>query len=222
MYAYSGILTALYRRETTGQVSAVEVALFEALAEWMGAPAYYTGYGGTQPPRVGAEHATIAPYGPFDTADGATVLLTIQNDREWASLCEIVLGDAALATDARFARGSSRVANRVVLNDLNARHLGQLDVDEAVALLDRANVANARLNSVAQFLDHPSLLGRERWRDVDSPGGSIRALMPPANLSDVPVRMDPIPAVGQHTEAILSELGFGPDDVSRMRKEHVV
>jgi crotonobetainyl-CoA:carnitine CoA-transferase CaiB-like acyl-CoA transferase len=222
MYAYSGILTALYRRETTGQVSAVEVALFEALAEWMGAPAYYTGYGGTQPPRVGAEHATIAPYGPFDTADGATVLLSIQNDREWISFCQIVLGDVALASDRRFARGSSRVANRVVLNDLIARQLGQLDVDETVALLDRAKVANARLNSVAQFLDHPSLRGRDRWRNVDSPGGPIQALVPPANLSGVPVRMDPIPDIGQHTDAILSELGLGSEAVARLRAAHVV
>ena len=222
MYAYSGILTALYRRATTGEVSAVEVALFEALAEWMGAPAYYTGYGGTQPPRVGAEHATIAPYGPFDTADGSTVLLTIQNDREWTSLCEIVLGDVALAKDPRFDRGSARVANRLELNALISRQLGQLSVDEAVALLDRANVANARLNSVAQFLDHPSLRGRDRWRDVESPAGPIRALLPPATLSNVGERMDPIPDVGQHTDAILSELGLEPDVVAGLRSAHVV
>ncbi len=208
MYAYSGILTALYRRSTTGEVSSVHVSLFEALAEWMGAPAYYTRYGGTQPRRAGAEHATIAPYGPYSSRDGVTVLIAIQNEREWISFCDIVLGDVAIAGDDRFVRNSARVANRAVLNETINERFGGLDSKTVIALLDRAAIANARLNDIENFLDHPSLRGRNRWRTVRSPGGEIEALLPPADLSGVTARMDPVPALGQHTDAILRELGF--------------
>jgi formyl-CoA transferase len=222
MYAYSGILTALYRRATTGCVSAVEVSLFDALAEWMGAPAYYTLGTGTQPPRAGAQHATIAPYGPYTTADGDVVLLAIQDEPEWLALCDVVLGDAALAEDARFVTNSARVAHRDALNAVLDTRFGALPTTAAIALLDRAGVANARLNSVEEFLAHPVLTERGRWRDVGSPGGPIRALLPPAHLTDVDPVLNPVPGVGEHTTDILRELGRTDDDIAALRADGVV
>jgi formyl-CoA transferase len=222
MYAYSGILTALYRRATTGRVSAVEVSLFDALAEWLGSPAYYTRYGGSQPERVGAQHATIAPYGPFTSADGETVLLGIQNEREWQSFCDLVLDDTALAQDARFVTNSARVAHRDELNALIAARFATLATAAVLALLDKAGVANARLNSVAEFLDHPVLAGRDRWRTVGTPGGDIEALLPPAILTDVDPVMAAVPAVGQHTDDILRGLGRGETEIAALRAEGVV
>jgi formyl-CoA transferase len=222
MYAYSGILTALYRRATTGDVSAVRVALFDALAEWMGAPAYYTRYGGTEPLRAGAEHATIAPYGPYETGDGATIILAVQSEREWASFCEVLLGDPAVAIDPRFARNSARVANRPELNKIIGRRFAELDADRAAQLLTEARIAHGRLNSVPGFLEHPSLQGRSRWRQVGSPGGPIEALLPPTDLTGVTPRMDPVPAIGEHTDAILTELGFDRTTIDRLRTERAV
>jgi itaconate CoA-transferase len=222
MYAYTGVLTALYRRATTGVVSAVEVSLFEALAEWMGAPAYYTRYGGTQPERVGAEHATIAPYGPFVTGDGDTVLLAIQNDREWRALCAVVLDAAELADDPRFATNSRRVANRLALNEIIAARFAGLGTEQAVSLLDKATVANARLNSVPDFLDHPVLAGRNRWRTVGTPGGDVEALLPPATLAGTEPVFGPVPAVGEHTDAILAALGRDADQIAALRADGVV
>lgn len=210
MYAFSGILAALLRRATTGEVSAVEVSLFEALAEWMGSPAYYTRYGGRQPARVGAEHATIAPYGPYATSDG-TVLLAVQNEREWRSLCSVLLGDEAVAGDTRFATNSARVAHRVELNAMLGAALGVLDSAAAIDLLDRAGVANARLNQVADFLEHPVLAGRDRWRPVPVPGGTVDALLPPVDIAGVEPVMGPVPALGEHTDGILRELGLAAD-----------
>jgi itaconate CoA-transferase len=207
MYAFSGILTALLTRATSGRAPAVSVSLFEALAEWMGAPAYYTAYGGTSPPRTGGAHATIAPYGPYPTVDGDVLIVAVQNDREWRRLCADVLHDPELADDSRFARNSARVAHRVELDELLVPRLAALETGEAVALLDAAGIANARVNTVAEFLDHPVLAGRDRWREVGSPGGPIRALLPPVGLTGVEARMDPIPAVGEHTDAILRALG---------------
>jgi itaconate CoA-transferase len=221
MYAYSGVLTALLRRATTGEISAVEVSLFEALAEWMGSPANYTAYGGRQPGRTGAEHATIAPYGPFATADGI-VVLGLQNDREWRSLCAVVLGDADLADDPRFAVNSARVAHRAELNALVEARLAALDTDAASALLDKAGIANARLNQVREFLDHPVLEGRGRWLPVDVPGGRIAALRPPADLAGVDPVMGPVPALGAHTDAILRELGRTGEDIAALRDRAVV
>ncbi|WP_372350603.1 CaiB/BaiF CoA transferase family protein [Streptomyces sp. KL116D] len=217
MYAFSGILTALYERRATGVARAVSVSLFEALAEWMGYPAYYTAYSGAQPPRVGAAHATIAPYGPYAAADGATVLLAIQNEREWASFCAEFLDDAPLATDPRFHRNSARVARRAELDAIVTARFAELTADEAVAVLDRAKVANARLNTVADLLDHPVLAGRDRWRDVPTPGGPVRALLPPATLTGVAPRMDPVPGVGEHTEAVLTELGYAAEAIGALR-----
>ncbi|WP_327123466.1 CaiB/BaiF CoA transferase family protein [Streptomyces sp. NBC_01727] len=219
MYAYSGILTALFTRATTGQAHPVEVSLFDALGEWMAQPAYYTRYGGTQPPRVGAQHATIAPYGPFAAADGKDVLLAIQNEREWVSLCATVLEQPDLAEDPRFATGSARVAHRTELNAVVAARFATLDSDEAMKLLDRANIANSSVNTVDDFLNHPVLAERDRWRDLDIPGATVQALLPPVQLGTIPARMDAVPAAGQHTEAILTALGYDADDIAGLRAD---
>ncbi|ETA03362.1 putative acyl-CoA transferase/carnitine dehydratase [Frankia sp. CcI6] len=222
MYAYTGILTALYRRATTGSVSAVEVSLFEALAEWMGSPAYYTRYGGRQPARVGAQHATIAPYGPFTTAEDQTVLLAIQNEREWHAFCRIVLDDPTLTEDHRFATNSARVAHRDALNGVIADRFAALDTGTVLALLAKAGIANARLNSVAHFLDHPVLTGRDRWRTVATPGGDIGALLPPATLTDLDPVMNPVPALGEHTDTILRSLGRTDTAIAALRADGVI
>jgi formyl-CoA transferase len=222
MYAYSGVLTALLQRGITGEGSVVEVSLFESLAEWMGSPAYYTAGSGRSPARVGMEHATIAPYGPFTVGDGAVVLLAVQNEREWKALCEQVLRDPALATDERFIRNSARVAHREELNALITARLGALDEAEAISLLQCADVAHARVNDVQGMLDHPVLSGRDRWRTVGTPGGPIQALVPPATVSGMEPRMDPVPAVGEHTAQLLAELGFDPQDVERLRQARAV
>jgi itaconate CoA-transferase len=221
MYAYSGILTALLRRATTGEVSAVEVSLFEALAEWMGSPANYTAYGGRQPARSGADHATIAPYGPVATADGA-VVLGVQNDREWRALCAVVLDAPDLADDPRFVTNSARVEHRAELNALIEARLSALDMDAASALLDEAGIANARLSQVRDFLDHPVLEKRERWRPVDVPGGTISALRPPADIAGVEPVMGPVPVLGAHTDPILRELGRTDGEIAALRERHVV
>ncbi|HJP76074.1 MAG TPA: CaiB/BaiF CoA-transferase family protein [Pseudonocardiaceae bacterium] len=222
MYAYTGILTALYRRATTGWVSSVDVSLFDALAEWLGSPLYYTKYAGKQPARTGAEHPTIAPYGPFTTADGDTLLLGIQNEREWQAFCAIVLDDPPIADDARFATNPQRVVHRAELNALIDRRFGTLSTESAVALLDKATVANGRLNSVAEFIDHPVLTERERWRRIGTPNGPIDALLPPALLSNAEPVMGPVPAPGEHTDAILCELGRDDARIAALREEGVV
>jgi itaconate CoA-transferase len=221
MYAYAGILTALLRRATSGEVSAVEVSLFDALAEWMGSPAYYTRYGGRQPARVGAQHATIAPYGPYDTADGR-ILLAVQNDREWRALCTVVLGHPAIATDARFTSNSARVAHREELNELIAARLNTIETRAAGKLLDDAGVANASINRIEDFLDHPVLAERGRWHEIPVPGGSVQALRPPAELAGVEPVMGAVPALGKHTEPILRELGRTGAMVADMRDRGVV
>ncbi|WAM19249.1 CaiB/BaiF CoA transferase family protein [Rhodococcus sp. JS3073] len=221
MYAYSGILAALFTRETTGTARAVEVALFEALGEWMGSPAYYTEYGGRQPSRVGAEHATIAPYGAFPTSDG-TVLLSVQNEREWSVFCSELLDDPALENDPRFCRNSARVAHRKECNARISERTRQMTTEEALALLEKVGIANGRLGSVSDFLAHPSLAGRNRWREVDTPGGPVRALLPPANLSGIEPRFDPVPALGVHTTSVLRELGYTAAVIDGLRATNIV
>ncbi|TXS44192.1 CoA transferase [Streptomyces sp. uw30] len=223
MYAYSGILTALYTRATTGTAHPVEVSLFEALAEWMGQPAYYARHGGVQPPRLGTQHPTIAPYGAFTAADGKEVLFSIQNEREWAALCAQFLGRADLTDDPRFATGSARVAHRDALNAVVAERCARADAEEILRDLESIGIACAGVNDVAAFLDHPVLAGRDRWRDVAVPGGAtVQALLPPADLAGVPARMDPVPAVGEHTEAILTELGRSGEEIKALRADAVI
>ncbi|QWB21596.1 MULTISPECIES: CaiB/BaiF CoA-transferase family protein [Streptomyces] len=222
MYAYSGVLTALYTRATTGEAHPVEVSLFEALAEWMGQPAYYTRHGGIQPPRLGTQHATIAPYGTYPAADGKEVLFSIQNEREWAALCAEFLGRPELVDDPRFATASDRVAHREELNTVVAGRIARSGSDEILKDLERIGIACAGVNDVAAFLDHPVLAGRGRWTEVAVPGATVEALLPPADLAGVPARMDPVPAVGEHTGAILTELGRTDEEVAALRADGVV
>ncbi|GAA1269549.1 CaiB/BaiF CoA-transferase family protein [Streptomyces javensis] len=223
MYAYSGILTALFTRATTGTARAVEVSLFEALAEWVSQPAYYTRHGGAQPPRIGTQHATIAPYGAYACADGKEVLFTVQNEREWAALCEHFLQRPDLVGDQRFATTSDRVAHRAELNGIVAARFGELDSEAATRLLDRAGLANAGVNDIAEFLAHPVLGARGRWRSVRIPGGStVPALLPPVDLAGTVPRMDGVPAAGEHTSSVLAELGYGTADIESLSTEHAI
>ena len=218
MYAYSGILTALFRRERTGEGSSVEVSLFEALAEWMGFPAYYTAYGGEQPPRTGASHSAIAPYGPFPCGDGKTVFLGIQNEREWERFCQEVLERPEVAEDSRFSSNSRRVENRDDLHAAIGEVFGGLSSEEVIGRLDAAKIANARMRSVQEFLEHPQLAARDRWREVGSPAGPLDALIPPAVPDGEEPVMAPIPDVGEHTGKILSWLGYGEEEAAAMRR----
>jgi itaconate CoA-transferase len=220
MYTYSGILTALYQRQRTGQGTALEVSLFEALGEWMGYAMYYT-FGGTPPARTGASHATIAPYGPYRTRDGQ-VVFGLQNNREWSAFCTTVLRQPALAADARFGSNHQRVQHRALMNTEIDRVLGELTTGEVVARFDAAGIASARINTVEQFIDHPQLEGRHAWRQVDSPVGPVRALVPPVRMEDVEPMMGAIPALGQHRESILGELGFDAPTIERWKQEGVI
>jgi crotonobetainyl-CoA:carnitine CoA-transferase CaiB-like acyl-CoA transferase len=222
MYAFSGILAALLRRARTDAGAVLDVSMFDALAEWMGYPAYYTGYGGAPLPRSGAAHAAIAPYGPYTAGDGKVVYLGLQNEREWARFCAEVLEQPTLATDPRFTANADRVANRDALDALIAASFAKHSAQQVLARLDTAQIANARMNTVEEFLDHPQLAARNRWRMVDSPAGPIRALVPPFGLDDVEPRMGPIPAVGEHTNAILNELGYDASTVAAWRRDGIV
>ena len=208
MYAYSGILAALLHRATTGLGDVLEVSMLEALGEWLSQPYFFAEYGGAPPARHGAQHASIAPYGPFPTSDG-TVFFGVQNEREWASFCTVVLRQPALADDPRFAGNTQRVRNRPGLHAAIAAVLGELSAAEATARLDAASVANARLRTMADFSAHPQLADRDRWRDVDSPVGPLRSLLPPVSSRETTVAMGPVPGLGQHTDAVLAEFLAG-------------
>ena len=220
MYAFSGLQSALYLRATTGRARAVSVSLFDALAEWMGSPAYYTRYGGTSPERVGAQHATIAPYGPYTAGDEVSVVIAIQNDREWDRFCRLVLVDSELAEHPDYARNSDRVRNRGALNALIAAWFTTVPAAEATRLLAQNGIAYADLNTMAQFLKHPAL--RDRWRPVATPGGPINALAPPAVLKGLEPRMDAVPGVGEHTDQILRSLGRDETEIHRLRTARIV
>ena len=222
MYAFTGILTALYQRERTGRGTVLDISMFEALGEWMGYAAYYAAYGGTPPPRTGASHATIAPYGPFRAGDGKQVNLGLQNEREWAHFCNRVLEQPELARDPRFDSNAKRVANCEALHAMIDAVFSQLTIDEVIARLERAQIANARMNSMQEFWDHPQLQARERWREVNSPVGPLKALLPPVTMHDVEARMDPIPALGEHTEPILRSLGYQDEQINQLRAGGVI
>jgi itaconate CoA-transferase len=212
MYAYSGILSALFRRQRTGDGATLEVSMLEALGEWMGFPLYFAGYGGEEPKRSGAAHAAIAPYGPFECEDGEVIFLGIQNEREWKIFCEEVLGREGMAEDRRFEKNSSRVENREELHSEIESVFCSLSSERVIERLEGAGVANAKMRTVGQFLDHPQLEARDRWREFGSAVGPLRGLLPPATLEGAEPVMSPIPEVGEHNQKILAELGFGEKD----------
>ena len=206
MYAFSGTLAALYRRQATGEGATIEVSLFEALAEWLGQPAHFTAGAGRQPGRFGAQHATIAPYGPFEAGDGHTVLIAVQNEPEWSRFCSMVLQRPDVAEDPRFTSSTLRVAHRAEVNATVTETFATLSTPELEARMTAARIAFAGVNTVSEFLEHPILAARDRWRTVETENGPIRVLLPPIDLgAEAP--MGPVPALGHHTSAILAELG---------------
>jgi crotonobetainyl-CoA:carnitine CoA-transferase CaiB-like acyl-CoA transferase len=204
MYAYTGVLTALYERERTGRGSSFTVSLLDALGEWMTQPYLYTVYGGREPRRTGARHASISPYGPYQ-ARGGEVFIGLQNEREWAVLCDRVLARSDLITDERFATNPDRVKHDDELTAIIEDVLASMTPDEVVARLDAAGIASARLRTPAEFAAHPQLAARDRWREADTPGGPVRALLPPVTVPGREPAMGAVPALGQHTEAVLAE-----------------
>ncbi|MDM0005965.1 CaiB/BaiF CoA-transferase family protein [Variovorax sp. J22G73] len=222
MYAYTGILAALLQRGKTGKGSHIDVSMLESLAEWMGYPMYYAYEGATPPPRSAASHATIYPYGPFPAGDGGTVMLGLQNEREWRLFCEKVLLQPGLASDARFDSNARRNENREALRELIVATFGALDTAQVLQRLDTAQIANARMNDMAGLWAHPQLRARDRWRQVGSPAGDIPALLPAGRQSAFDYRMDPVPAVGEHTDAILRGLGKSDADIAALREAKAV
>jgi len=217
MYAYTGILAALLQRGKTGKGSHIDVSMLESLAEWMGYPMYYAYEGAPPPPRSAASHATIYPYGPFPAGDGGTVMLGLQNEREWRLFCEKVLLQPGLAADARFDSNARRNANRDALRAIIVETFAALGAVQVLERLDAAQIANARMNDMAGLWAHPQLQARGRWRQVGSPAGEIPALLPPGRQSAFDYRMDAVPAVGEHTESILRGLGRGDAEIAALR-----
>jgi crotonobetainyl-CoA:carnitine CoA-transferase CaiB-like acyl-CoA transferase len=208
MYAYTNILSALIQRDKTGEGAHIDISMLEALAEWMGFPMYYATDNAPPPPRTGASHATIYPYGPFLAGDGVSVMLGLQNEREWVSFCKTVLCMPELATDSHFNNNSLRNQNRTDLESIILSVFATLTASEVIQRLDDAAIANARMNNMADLWAHPQLQARKRWTQVDSPAGSLPALLPPGLQSGFEYTMGPIPSVGQHNAAILEELGM--------------
>ncbi|ASL28991.1 CaiB/BaiF CoA transferase family protein [Azotobacter chroococcum] len=222
MYAYSNILSALLLRERTGEGSHIDLSMLESLVEWMGYPLYYAFDGATPPPRAGAAHATIYPYGPFPVGDGGTVMLGLQNEREWRLFCDKVLRRPELADDERFDGNSKRSAQREMLRAIILDCFAALSTEEVIARLEAAPIANARVNDMQGVWEHPQLQARQRWSEVGSPSGVLPALLPPGRNSAFTPRMAPIPALGEHSEALLGELGYAPAEVARLRDASVI
>ena len=217
MHAYSSILAALLQRSIDGKGRRIDISMLEAMTEWMGYPMYYACDGAAPPPRSGASHATIYPYGPFPAGDGKTVMLGLQNEREWVAFCEQVLRQPALGSDRRFAGNAQRTEGREALRVIIVEAFAALDADEVVARLDAAQIANARVNTLQEVWAHPQLAARRRWRTVDSPVGPLPTLLPPGSWDDGDSRLGAVPALGEHTEAILRELGLDDDRIAALR-----
>lgn len=222
MYAFSAVLAALLRRERSGAGATLDITMLEALGEWMGFPAYFSAYGGSPPPRSGAHHATIVPYGPFRAADGERVFLSVQNEREFSRFCDRVLKKSRLREDARFATGPARRQNRDAMHAEIDAVFSTLSSDQVIGRLQAADIANARLNDMAQFWAHPQLEARGRWRRIGSPAGELDALKPPLNVEGEEPAMGPVPALGEHTRAILAELGHEAADIERLAAEGAI
>ncbi|NOL50051.1 CaiB/BaiF CoA transferase family protein [Pelistega europaea] len=222
MYAYTNILSALLLREKTGEGSHIDVAMLESMVEWMGFPLYYAYNGATPPVRAGAAHAAIYPYGPFPVAHGETVMLGLQNEREWKAFCQIVLQQEALAEDALYASNSLRHLNRESLKGIIEKVFADLDKEEVIARLEKAGIANASVNDMQGVWQHQQLKARERWTSVDSPVGELPALLPPGKNNAFDYRMDAIPALGEHTEAILISLGCSEEEIQQLQTRGVV
>ncbi len=221
MYAYTNILAALMQRAQTGRGQHIDVSMLESLAEWTSYPLYYAFDGAPPPPRTGASHATIYPYGPFPTGDGGTVMMGLQNEREWAKFCEVVLQQPALTTDPRFTGNARRVAERDALHALIVEAFSTLSAPQVVERLEAAQIANARVNTMHEVWAHPQLQARGRWREVGTPAGPIPAMLPPGTWNEGP-RMDPVPALGEHTDAVLRELGLDSKGIEALRAAEAV
>jgi itaconate CoA-transferase len=222
MYAYTNILAALIQRGQTGTGIQIDVSMLESMVEWMGFPLYYAFEEAPPPARAGAAHATIFPYGPFVAGDGVSVMLGLQNEREWASFCRIVLEQAGLASDHRFSSNSMRLANREVLTEMILESFGAMTSEEVVAKLEQAQIANARVNEMKDVWAHPQLQARQRWTQIQTPAGPVPALLPPGRSEAIVPRMGPVPALGEHTDAILAEFGWSCDEIQQLRIDSAV
>ena len=222
MYAYTNILSALLQRSKTGLGREIDVSMLESMVEWMTYPLYYAFDGASPPPRAGAAHATIYPYGPFPAGDAKTVMLGLQNEREWGVFCSLVLLEPEIAVDPRFSSNSRRVAAREELREIIVTAFSKLTSEEVISRLDSAQIANARMNDMPDVWSHPQLKERNRWVSIDSPAGAIPALLPPGISTASDVRLDAVPALGQHTEALLNELGFSTDAIRELREAAVI
>lgn len=222
MYAYSNVLAALLQRRIDGLGRRIDISMLEAMGEWMGYPLYYAYEGAAPPPRAGASHATIYPYGPFPCGDGKTVMLGLQNEREWQQFCARVLLQPALAQDERFAGNAKRAANRAALRQLIVDAFASLTAEQVTQRLEDAQIANAQLREMAGLWQHEQLAARKRWREVETPAGPVPALLPPGSWTDGDPRMDAVPAVGQHTDAILAELGLDAGAIAALRAAEAV
>jgi itaconate CoA-transferase len=222
MYAYSNILAALLHRQKTGRGQRIDISMLESLVEWMGYPLYYTYDGATPPPRSGASHATIFPYGPFPAGDGKTVMLGLQNEREWVVFCEKVMRQPELASDPRFAGNAKRDEAREELGRMIVETFSTLTAEEVLGRLDDAQIANAQVNDMHDVWAHPQLKARGRWREVDTEQGAIPAVLPPGSWDEGPPRMDAVPALGQHTDAILASLGYTQERIAALRAEKAI